>query len=348
MSRLDLTRAPATDPTFIYRQRDGLYGVDLLTAAVARLDFFTWLARNPSTLAGICTGCGFQERPTDVMLTLFTAMGLVERRAGKFQVSASAAEHLVGGSPFNLAPYYASLKERPIAKDYESVLRTGKTANWSGLKDEKAWAQAMETEPFASQFTAAMDCRGFYLGPAMAKALDLKGFTKLLDIGGGSGIYSCALTANHPHLKATVLDKSPVDKLARRNVAERGYSDRVEVVAGDMFIAVNLPTDCDLHLYSNVLHDWDFAEVRKLLENSFAALKPGGMLIVHDAHINEDKSGPLPVAQYSALLMHSTEGKCYSLGEMRELLTEAGFTDMQYQPTAADRSIITVRKTGKP
>jgi len=344
MSRLDLTRVPSTDPTFIYRQRDGLYGVDLLTAAVARLDFFTWLSKNPSDLAGVCAGCGFQERPTDVMLTLFTAMGLVENRSGKFHVSASAAEHLTSGSPFNLAPYYASLKERPIAKDYESVLRTGKTANWSGLKDEKAWAQAMETEPFASQFTAAMDCRGLYLGPAMAKAIDAKGFTKLLDIGGGSGIYSCAITCNHSHLRATVLDKSPVDKIARKNIADRGYSDRVEVVAGDMFIAGSLPTDCDLHLFSNVLHDWDFAEVRNLLAHSFAALKPGGMLIVHDAHINEDKSGPLPVAQYSSLLMHSTEGKCYSLGEMRDLLTEAGFTDMQYQPTAADRSIVTARK----
>lgn len=345
MSRLDLTRVPDTDPTFIYRQRDGLYGVDLLTAAIARLDFFTWLAANPADLGGICAGCGFKERPTDVMLTLFTAMGLVELREGKFHVSAAAAEHLVSGSPFNLAPYYASLKERPIAKDYENVLRTGKTANWSSLKDEKAWAQAMETEPFASQFTAAMDCRGFYLGPAMAKAIDAKPFSKLLDLGGGSGIYACALTANHPHLRAMVMDKPPVDKLARKLVAERGYEDRVDVVAGDMFNAENLPTDCDLHLYSNVLHDWDFPEVRKLLANSFAALKSGGMLIVHDAHINEDKTGPLTVAQYSSLLMHSTEGKCYSLGEMRQLLAEAGFKDMQYQPTAADRSIVTARKT---
>ncbi|HEY1171384.1 MAG TPA: methyltransferase [Verrucomicrobiae bacterium] len=344
MSRLDLTRIPETDPTFIYRQRDGLYGVDLLTAAVARLDFFTWLSKNPADLAGICNGCGFQLRPTDVMLTLFSAMGLVENRGGKFHVTPAAAEHLVSSSHFNLGPYYASLKERPIAKDYESVLRTGRTANWSGLKDEKAWAQAMETEPFASQFTAAMDCRGFYLGPAMAKALDTTGLTRLLDIGGGSGIYSCAITAHHPHLHATVLDKSPVDKLARKNVADRGYSDHVDVVAGDMFIPGDLPTGYDLHLYSNVLHDWDFPEVRQLLANSYAALKPGGMLIVHDAHINEDKTGPLPVAQYSALLMHSTEGKCYSLSEMRDLLREAGFSGMHYLPTAADRSIITARK----
>ena len=69
------------------------------------------------------------------------------------------------------------------------------------------------------------------------------------------------------------------------------------------------------------------------------------MLILHDAHINETKTGPLPVAKYSALLMHSTEGKCYSLTEMRGYLDKLGFTDFRHQDTAVDRSIITVRKS---
>ena len=55
-------------------------------------------------------------------------------------------------------------------------------------------------------------------------------------------------------------------------------------------------------------------------------------------------TGPLPVAKYSALLMHSTEGKCYSLAEMRGYLGELGLTEFQFRETAVDRSIITVRK----
>ena len=70
----------------------------------------------------------------------------------------------------------------------------------------------------------------------------------------------------------------------------------------------------------------------------------GGMIVIHDAHINADKSGPLPVAAYSALLMTITEGKCYSEKEMSECLSAAGFRNSAYQPTAADRSIITARK----
>jgi hypothetical protein len=85
--------------------------------------------------------------------------------------------------------------------------------------------------------------------------------------------------------------------------------------------------------------------VRTLIAASFATLKPGGMLVVHDAHLNAEKTGPLPVAKYSALLMSVTEGKCYSIGEMKTFLEDAGFTDFRYQPTAADRSIVTARKS---
>jgi hypothetical protein len=84
--------------------------------------------------------------------------------------------------------------------------------------------------------------------------------------------------------------------------------------------------------------------VRQLLAKSAAALPAGGMVIIHDAHINADKTGPLPVAAYSALLMTITEGKCYSEKEMAGYLAEAGFGDVACAPTAADRSVITARK----
>jgi hypothetical protein len=38
--------------------------------------------------------------------------------------------------------------------------------------------------------------------------------------------------------------------------------------------------------------------------------------MIHDAHINAAKNGPLPVAEYSVLLMFASEGKCYSISEM--------------------------------
>jgi SAM-dependent methyltransferase len=340
----DLTAAPTTDPLEIYRYRDGLYAVDLLAAAVVHLDFFTWLDQHPSDKAAICRHFEITDRPTDVMLTLFTAEGLIESSGGIFRVTARAREHLTAGSPWNLTPYYASLKDRPVTHDFLRVLKTDKPANWGGQKDALDWHKAMETEEFARSFTAAMDCRGLYLAQALAKKLDLSACAHLLDIGGGSGIYACSLAAHFTKLRATVFDQSPVDRIAAKLVAERGCEARVGVRAGNFFNEA-WPVDCDAHLFSNVLHDWDFPEVRQLLAASFRALRAGGRLIIHDAFINAAKNGPLPVAKYSALLMHSTRGKCYSTAEYEAVASEAGFRDFNYQPTAADRGVMTAHKS---
>jgi acetylserotonin N-methyltransferase len=201
----------------------------------------------------------------------------------------------------------------------------------------------MQRPDFAAQFTAAMDCRGILLGPALAKALDLSQHTALIDIAGGSGIYACALAAKNPHLRTTVLERPPVDRIAAECIAKQGCTDRVSVHAGDIF-ADPLPTGFDVHLWSNVLHDWDEADVRRLLAKSDAALPRGGLIVIHDAFINAEKTGPLHIAEYSALLMNITEGKCYSIGEYRTYLSELGFDWLEHKPTAVGRGFIVARK----
>jgi predicted O-methyltransferase YrrM len=333
---------PVSDPLSLYRYRDGISAVDLLAAAIAHLDFFTWLADHPNTPGTICAHFGLHPRPVDVMLTLFTAQGLLTQSGGIFHLTLRAREHLVASSLYNLAPYYASMKDRQPTLDMLTVLKTGKPANW-GSYDAQAWAEAMTRPDFAAHFTAAMDCRGMLLGPALAKRLDLANQKSVLDLAGGSGIYSCALVARHPHISATVLERPPVDGIATQAIAKQGCSDRVKVIAGDIF-AGDLPKDHDVHLWSNVLHDWDEPKVRELLAKSSGALPRNGLIVVHDAFINADKTGPLHIAEYSALLMNITEGKCYSLREMRNFLFDAGFEWQDHQPTAVGRSFIVAHK----
>jgi predicted O-methyltransferase YrrM len=334
---------PATDPTHLYRYRDGLYAVDLLTAAIVHFDFFSWLAEHPTDFAGICQGLRLAARPLDVLLTLSAANGVVERRGEIFHVTERGREHLTRASPFNLAPYYASLKNRPVVLDFTRVLRSGKPAQWGGDADGHDWHKSMEQEAFAKAFTEAMDCRGFYLGTALASSLDLGARTRLLDIGGGSGIYACALAARFPQLRATVFDQIPVDRTARRLISERGFGGQIDVTAGD-FLSDPWPAGHDVHLFSNVLHDWDEDIVEQLIARSFQTLPPGGLILIHDAFINDAKTGPLPVAEYSAILMHSTQGKCYATSEYQRYLTRAGFGAVTFRETAADRGVMTATK----
>ena len=342
MNPVDFAHPPETDPTKILRYRDGLYAVELLAAAICGLDFFTWLAKHPASKEQICRGLNIHERPADVMLTLFAANGFVEDRDGTFYITKVAEEFLSRSSPWNFIPYFEAMDQRPVCKDMLTVLRTGKPATWASYKDEKEWTKAMEQERFARMFTAAMDCRGLYLSQALAKKVDLKKHARLLDIAGGSGVYACALAHANPQLAVTVLEKPPVDQIARETIQARGFSDRVKVEIGDMFSEA-LPSGYDAHLFSNVLHDWDVPVVKQLISKSFEALPKGGKLVIHDAHLNANKSGPLPVAEYSALLMNVSEGRCYSIAEIESYLDEAGFKDFVYEPTAADRSVVTAR-----
>ena len=339
-----LTTPATTDPSTLYRYRDGIYAADLITAAIVHFDFFTGLADQPATLDDICERFGFAPRPADVLLTLATAAGLTHHVEGRYSVTDVAREHIVAGSPFYLAPYFASLAERPVVSDFARVLRTGQPAHWGAVEEGHDWHRAMEDETFARGFTDAMDCRGLLLAQALVAHIDLTGRRKLLDIGGGSGIYACVLAAHHPGLRAVVFDKSPVDRIASRLIAERECEAQVDVRPGSFFDEAEWPDDCDVHLFSNVLHDWGSADVERLLEISFRRLPPGGLLVIHEAFINADKTGPLPVAEYSAILMHSTQGKCYATSEYERILDQLGFIAITCTDTIVDRGVMTARK----
>jgi SAM-dependent methyltransferase len=339
----NLTLLPKNDPSGLYRYRDGIYAPELLGAALTGLDFFTWLGKSPADAPTICKSLGLADRPVDVMLTLFSAMRLVEKRRNIFRITEIAREFLTRESPWFIGPYFAPFAERPVCRDLLEVLRTGKPTTWASRQDERPWAEAMEDDAFSERFTGMMDARGLYLGPNLARRVDFGRFRHALDVAGASGIYACCLVAAHPRLKATVFERAPVDRVARKCIARRGYEKRVGVVDGDMF-ASPFPEGCDVHLFSNVLHDWDVPAVRTLLRKSCTALPTGGMIVIHDAHLNRQKTGPLPVAAHSVFLMAVTEGRYYSVSEIEDFLYEAGFSGMKYRKNALEHSIITARK----
>lgn len=333
-----------SDPTLLYRLRDGVYATDLLIVAAVDLDLFSWLWRHPgANESRICTEMRLAARPVDVMITYLVALGLLDRAGTALAPTEVASDHLTDGSPFDLRPYYASLRERPGCAELRQVLSSGKPASWASASGGDDWTGRLDDAAFAAGITAAMDARGRFLGPRLAHALTDLSPSRVLDVGGSSGIYLSALVDACPGLRGSVLERSPVDRAARTLINDRGYGDRIEVVTADMFTDP-LPDGFDLHLYSHVLHDWDETRVRALLAASFASLAPGGWLVDHDVHINRNKTGPLPAAEYSVFLLHATPGKCWSVAELEEMLIDCGFEDISSRETAGDRSVVLAHK----
>lgn len=331
---------PKTSPELIFKLRESSFANDLFITAVGHFNFFNFLKNHPSGIDGICRSLKIKKRPMDVMLTLFKAYGFVEEKSSKYYLSNISFDYLTDGSKFDLSSYISSLKDRSVCKEMKRVLITGKPANWAAVKRPANWKDSMEQSGFASSFTTGMNSRGEYLANGLLGAVDLKTYSRILDIGGGSGIYSAVLLKKNLNLTATVYEKPPVDKAAQYSINELVLNKRMDVISGDMF-KDNLPGGYDVHFISHVLHDWDTSEVRCVLANSFRNLKSRGMIIIHDAHINDTKTGPVSVAEYSVLLMFLSEGKCYSTAEIKSILDKVGFKDIEYRPTILNRSIIT-------
>ena len=93
----------------------------------------------------------------------------------------------------------------------------------------------------------------------------------------------------------------------------------------------------------------DPAALRRLIrEGGYAgrtgALAPGGRIFLHEMLLAEDGSGPATTASFSMLMLLGTHGRQYSFNELRQILTNAGFVDVDARPTYGYYSVVIGRK----
>jgi len=339
----ELTLLPQADPAQALRFRDRQYSAELIAAVLLHHDFFSWMGEKGAVSAAqICAQFGWQERPVDVLLTLCRASGFVRRAEnGADELAPAGREFLCRGSPWFLGPYYEPLRGSALVTNHLAVLQSGKPAGWQAKANAKDWHESMLDPEFARSFTDLMHCRGLAFGQYLARAMGplLGGRRHWLDVAGGSGVYTATMLAAHESLRGTVLEQAPVAALVAGQMKRFGLDGRASVLEGDMF-AMPWP-DCDLLLFSNVLHDWDWPQMRQLVKLATQALCPKtGLMIIHDAFVNDAKDGPLPVAEYSSLLMNITQGKCYSAAEYASCLADLGWESGPWQGTVADRGFM--------
>jgi predicted O-methyltransferase YrrM len=326
---------PPTDPTTIFENFRGSYGTELLVAAAAHLKVFEKLARGPMFHDDLRREIGLALRPASVLFTALRAMGLIVEIWGNLDLSALAKDHLVAGQPFDVSDYLGLAAPSPGVLEMLERLKSNKPAG--AAKEGTAFIfregldSAMDQEASARRLTLSLAGRAKNVAPHLAANVLLEGTKRLLDVGGGTGIYSIALLQKHPQLTATILDGPEVLKVTAEMAAAYGVADRLTCLAGDMFKDA-LPS-CDAILLSNVLHDWDIPQCRDLIRRSAAALPSGGKLLVHDVFLADTLDGPLPIALYSAALFTLTEGRAYSASEYRAWLTECGLTSAKVIPT---------------
>ena len=336
---------PSNDPTPIFEHFRGSYGSDLLTAAVGHFHAFELLNERPMSFDELRQELSLDRRPAIVLLTALRAMNLLElNQTNEYRLTELAKEHLIPGGEYFVGDYVALATESPGVQEMVVRLRSNRPAH--AERDDSGAAfiyrvgleSAMEKEVSARRLTLALAGRAKNVAPVLADRLSLESGT-LLDVGGGTGIYSIACLLRNPFLKAIVFDRREVLKVASEFAIEYGVADRLQLQEGDMFMD-HLPR-ADAILLSNILHDWDEPECQQLVSRCSDSLVSGGRLFIHDVFLDDDHGGPLAIALYSAALFTLTEGRAYSAAEYKKWLAVADLIPGEIVPTLIHCGVLT-------
>jgi hypothetical protein len=335
---------PETDPAPIFESYRAVYATALLTAAVSEFGLFERLAESAKTEEELANELGLSGRATNVLLVGLRAMKLLANdSSGRVSLTDLAREHLTGGQ-FDISDYIRQAAQTPAVRELIERMRTNLPAGTAPQEQGVGWIyregmrSAMDQEAAARKLTLALAGRARNVAPVLARNIPLSEAKVLLDVGGGTGIYSFAFLKRNPKLRAIIWDRPQVLKIARELAEKDGIAGRIQFLPGDMFADPVPPGD--IILLSNILHDWDILECRTLVGRLANALPAGGELLIHDAFLNDALDGPLNVALFSANLFCVTEGRCYSAAECTMWLEEAGLKVRQVIPTLADCGVL--------
>ena len=136
--------------------------------------------------------------------------------------------------------------ERADSQDVQSV----------GSMFEQAKNNQASTEAQMQMFTHAMYGVSVIPAQALTKVFNLSEHKKMMDIGGGSGVYAIEAIKENPSMSATVIDLEPACNVANEYIKKFHLQDKIRTEALDFF-KQDLPRDCDVALLSHIIHFLD-------------------------------------------------------------------------------------------
>ncbi len=306
----------------------------LLTAY--ELGLFTVINDEWKTSAEVAAAIESDARATDRLMNALTALGLLDKRDGRFTNSPAAARFLVKGRP----EYMAGLAHTAHLWQTWSGLTQAVHAGTGTVGDEvnergDAWLRA---------FIGAMHWRARQMADGLVALLNLTGVARVLDVGGGSGAFSMAFVRARQGICAVVFDLPSVVPLTKNYVESAGYGAQISTAVGD-YRRDDLPRGFDLVFLSAIVHANSAAENRSLIRKCAAATDPGGQVVVVDQIMNDDRTAPLMGAMFGLnMLVGTGGGDTYTESEVRSWMTDAGLRDVTRHDTPFNNTLVVGRK----
>ena len=306
----------------------------LLTAY--ELDIFSALGENRKSAADVAGRIDTDERATDRLMNALCAIGLLEKQDGKFSNTPLSSRFLVPDSPEYLSGLMHTAHLWPTWSTLTQAVRQGRSVDTQQINERgDAWLEA---------FIAAMHARAQAHAPAIADMLDLSGVSRVLDVGGGSGVYAMAFVRAGTGATATVFDLPNVIPLTARYIAEAGLSDRMDTVTGD-YTADDLGTGFDLVFLSAIVHINSYDQNQALIRKCANALNPRGQVVVQDFIMDDGRTSPAFGAFFALNMLTGTDaGDTYTESEVRAWMETAGLSDVARKPTGFGADLVIGKK----
>jgi SAM-dependent methyltransferase len=182
------------------------------------------------------------------------------------------------------------------------------------------------------------------MAPAIVRLINLKGVKRVLDVGGGSGVFSMAFVRARKGITAAIFDLANVVGLTKAYIDAENLGNLISVVGGD-YTVDPLVSGFDLVFISAVIHSNSSEINRHLFRKAFEALNPEGRLVVLDYIMNGDRTSPAVGAYFSLnMLVGTREGDTYTESEVRGWMEDAGFKKISKTKTQFGTDLMTGRR----
>ena len=284
-------------------------------------NFFSLIHRGFQSAEEIARAAGTDPRATRIVLDSLPALGLVEKRAGKYFLTPTADVFLVQGK----ASYVGDFRHVALAlwdgmAHLKESLKTGKPLSRMDTGTElEVWEKLVLGIIVIAEPAAKALCDLLKIGR------ERKGI-KVLDVAGGSSIFGMTILSRDPSAQVTQLDWPNVNAVAKKLNRERGLDGKIRFIDGDHHSAKIEIDHYDLVLASNFCRFESPTGNQKLFAKTYSALKADGILVINDFVPNEERTEPTFALRFSVYtLTHTPEGECWILSQYSDWLKKAGF-----------------------
>jgi hypothetical protein len=292
--------------------------------SAVELKVFTAIANGADSIEGVAQAVDIEPVNAERLLTVLTAMTLIERHGDKFSNAPDVDRFLVEGKPTYAGPWMLFGKPR-----WEGW---GRLTEHLKVREGEQRRLGMYDETFtvdrAREYHEATYSIGMGAARRFHRQVDLRGRQKIMDLGGGSGCYCIVAAQQYPEIKGEVLDLPPVVVVTREYIEENGVAAQVSANACD-FTRDPLPADADVAIMASNLPQYSRAIIAAVVQRVFDALLPGGEFHLIGETINAEGTGPLAPALWglSEAVSHST-GLAHSDADCVGYLEQAGFKEV--------------------